>query len=141
MSALCRSDACIGEILAEKQALLNCRLEETTAKKLDFKDVQLCEDAGEANASMLGNSSVRTVSLGFEQLTEAHIINQHLVRTIAAMECKLLLEAGYGKIKAVMLGNQEKTIGRLQMVISEAIESHKSIREHIERLELGSCLK
>jgi kinesin family protein 5 len=46
-------------------------------------------------------------------MVEAHIINQHLMRTIAALEWKQVIEYGKAKLKSVLIENQEKTISRL----------------------------
>jgi hypothetical protein len=44
-------------------------------------------------------------------MVEAHIINQHLMRTIAALEWKQVIEYGKAKLKSVLIENQEvKTI-------------------------------
>ena len=64
-----------------------------------------------------------------QQLLQSSIINQHLERTISALEWKQILEYGKAKIKSNYTKMQEKHISSLDFVIEKARASHEKLRK------------
>ena len=68
----------------------------------------------------------------------AFIINQHLERTISALEWKQVIEYGKAKIKSYYTKMQEKHIINLEKVLDKARISHEHLRR---RLRTSSYIK
>ncbi|KAL4488453.1 hypothetical protein ABPG72_013021 [Tetrahymena utriculariae] len=71
-----------------------------------------------------------------KQLFNSHLINQHLARTINALEWKQIIEYGKAKMKSILNKIQTKHIQKLEQVINEANYNYKQLRNRIEQVEL-----
>lgn len=62
------------------------------------------------------------------------IINQHLERTIAALEWKQIIEYGKAKIKSNYMKMQERHIANLEKVLETSRISHEKLRNRLTSL-------
>jgi kinesin family protein 5 len=68
-------------------------------------------------------------------IPSSHIINQHLIRIIAALEWKQLIEYGKSKLRSSFAKLQRNYTDQLETVLQSTAANFALLKERIEQVE------